>query len=139
MSSPRFRIFETTADTGLFVWGVTKEELFENAAAGLFQVIASPLKVRPLERCAVETAGIDDPSRLVAWLSEWLYLFDARGFIGCRFRIGRMGGRVAGEGWGEIFDRRRHTLRTEVKGITYHRIEICRSGSRHRARLVLDI
>lgn len=139
MSKSRFRMFETTADTGLFVWGATKEELFENAAAGLFQVIASPVNVRPKKRCTVEASGIDNPSLLVAWLSEWLYLFDARGFVGCRFRAGLTGGKVTGEGWGEVFDRRRHTLRTEVKGITYHRLEICRSAARLRARLILDI
>lgn len=139
MSRPRFRIFETTADAGLFVWGATKEKLFENAAAGLFQVIASPAGVRPLERCSLKVAGIDEPSLLVAWLSEWLYQFDARGFIGCRFRVGRLGGKVTGEGWGEVFDRGRHTLRTEVKGITYHRLEISRPAARFRARLVLDI
>ena len=76
MTEPRFRLVETTADAGLLAWGYRSQDLFENAACGLYRVIVKP---------------------------------------------------------------GRHRLLTEVKGITYHRLEIRRRGKRLRARLVLDL
>lgn len=140
MGDPRFRVVETTADVGLLVWGKTDGELFCNAAAGLFRVLSSPRGVGSDTERSVTVHGIDQPARLVAWLSDWLYLFDAEGFIGRVFKVDRMeGDTVTGRGWGEGYDPDRHELRSEVKGITFHGIEIRRDGRRVRARLVLDI
>jgi SHS2 domain-containing protein len=140
MSDPRFRLVETTADVGLLVWGKTDGELFCNAAAGLFRVLATPRGVGSGSVRTVSVRGLDEPARLVAWLSDWLYLFDAEGFIGRTFMVDTMEGDiVTGRGWGDSYDPGRHQLLSEVKGITYHGLEISRDGPRIRARLVLDV
>ncbi|MDE2321969.1 MAG: archease, partial [candidate division NC10 bacterium] len=36
MSDSGFELFETTADVGILAWGKTLEELFANAARGMF-------------------------------------------------------------------------------------------------------
>ena len=140
MTEPRFRLIETTADAGLLVWGDRSPELFENAACGLFRVIVGRRRVKPLLRKTVHARGVDTPGLLVSWLSEWLCLFDTEGFLGAAFQVDDIGGgQVGGTGWGETYEPGRHRLLTEVKGITYHRLEIRRLGKRLRARLVLDL
>jgi SHS2 domain-containing protein len=140
MTEPRFRLVETTADAGLLVWGDTSPELFENAACGLYRVIVGRRIVKPMLRKSVHVRGVDTPGLLVSWLSEWLCLFDTEGFLGAAFQVDDIGGgRVRGTGWGETYEPGRHRLLAEVKGITYHRLEICRPDKRLRARLVLDL
>lgn len=136
---PRFRLAETTADTGLLAWGATREELFENAAAGLLRIMADPRGVRPLEERAVRARGEDAAGLLAAWLDELVYLFDTEGFLAgaaaVRFDDG---GGVTGILRGERYDPGRHRLRAYVKGVTLHRIEVRREGGRLRARVVID-
>jgi len=140
MTELRFRQIETTADMGMLAWGRSEKALFENAAAGLSHIIAGPGCARGTEIRFARAEGIDSPARLVAWLSEWLYLFDSQGFVGRSFRIEEMGGEVvAGRGWGELHDPARHDLLCGVKGITYHQLEIRRQGGRLRARVILDV
>jgi len=140
MSDPRFRQIETTADTGLLVWGRDEKELLENAASGFFNLLAGRKGIRKSIRREVRVTGRDRPSRLVAWLSEWLYLFETEGFLGRSFgvkSVGEIG--VSGWGLGDSLDPLRHRLRCGVKGITYHRIEVHRSRGRLRARVILDV
>jgi SHS2 domain-containing protein len=141
MSRPRFRLAETTADTGLIAWGADAPELFENAAAGLTSLVADPRSIRPREVRRVAAAGGDLPGLLVAWLSEWVYLFDAEGFLGREFSVEELSaGRVAGSARGETRDPARHRLRSLVKGITYHRLAVAETaGGRLRARVIIDL
>ena len=140
MTEPRFRRVETTADAGLVVWGDTVQDIFQNAACGLYRVVVGRGRVKPLLRRSVHARGVDTPGLLVSWLSEWLCLFDAEGFLGAAFQVDDIGaGRVRGTGWGETYAPGKHRLLTEVKGITYHQLEIRRQGKRFRARLILDL
>lgn len=130
----------TTADTGLLVWGRGREELFANAAMGLTHLMADLRTVRPREKREVAVQAQDLPGLLVAWLNEWVYRFDAEGFIGCEFVVDELAeDRLRGQGRGETCDPRRHRLRSLVKGVTYHRLEILELGDRLRARLVVDL
>jgi SHS2 domain-containing protein len=116
------------------------KELFQNSAAGLYRVIASGTGVGTDVERNIRVRGVDEPERLVAWLSEWLYLFDSEGFIGRRFHVERIAGStVTGTGWGDLYDPDRHSLRTEVKGVTYHGLEISSRGTGFRARLIFDV
>jgi SHS2 domain-containing protein len=136
----RYRVEATSADAGLLVWGGSREELFENAALGLTRILAEPRSVRAAEERAVRVEGRDLPALLVAWLSEFVYLFDAEGFLGRVFALREIGERhVAGSARGECYDPARHRLRAAVKGVTYHRLEIREGGGRLRARLVVDL
>jgi SHS2 domain-containing protein len=140
MSDLRFRQIETTADTGLLIWGRDEKELLENAASGFFNLMAGRKGIRKSVRREVRAVGRDRPSRLVAWLSEWLYLFETEGFLGKTFEVQSVGvSGVSGWGWGDRLDPRRHRLHCAVKGITYHHIEVQRLGERLRARVILDV
>jgi SHS2 domain-containing protein len=46
---------------------------------------------------------------------------------------------VKGVAKGEVFDKARHSMKTEVKAVTYHQLEIKEQGGRWQAQIILDI
>ena len=136
----RWGTFPTTADIGLWARGPTAASLLEGLGLALFALLADPRTVRPRERRTVTAEGRDRTELAVAFLTELLVLHDTDGFLGRRISA-RLSGRgpyaaVAAVD-GEPFDPRRHSARTEVKAVTYHRLEFdARSG---RARAIVDL
>ena len=135
-----FETFEHTADIGLAIRGATPEELFENAALGLVDLMIDPTGLREEMRLDVALSAQDREALLVAWLNELLYLLDARGFLPRRCRVARMSGTdLAAELWGERVDRDRHSLRRLVKAATYHGLRVTNADGRWEARVILDL
>jgi protein archease len=135
-----FETFEHTADIGLAARGRTLEELFENAAMGLVDLMVDPAGLREETRLEVSVSAQDRDALLVAWLNELLYVLDARGFLPRRCRITRIGDTdLAAELWGERVDRERHTLRRLVKAATYHGLRVANTNGRWEARVILDL
>lgn len=140
MSDQGFESFETTADVGIRAWGGSLEELFANAARGMFRLIVESRTVRPIGRLRVEARGGDLPSLLVAWLNELLYRCEADGWAPSDVRVIAVeGGRAHGELVGEPADRERHRFKGVVKAATYHLLECQKDGDRWRASVVFDI
>jgi SHS2 domain-containing protein len=133
---PAYRLLSHTADLALEVWGADLEELFANAARGMFaqmvEVADMPVTV---QRVIDLTAG-DDESLLVAWLSELLYLRETRREAYGSFTVtfpapGSLHGLARGAPW-QTFDR-------PVKAVTYHGLAITHERSGFCATIVLDV
>ena len=78
--------FEHTADLGLRVVGRDLSELFETAAAGLFDVIvANRTEVRDHEQESVALVSDSTEDLLLAWLNELIYRCETRHRFYCRF------------------------------------------------------
>ncbi len=136
----RWGTFPTTADIGLWARGPTAASLLEGLGLALFSLLADPRSVRPREPRVVTASGRDRTELAVAFLGELLVLHDADGFLGRRISA-RLTGRgpfaVVARVDGEPFDAARHSPRTEVKAVTYHRLEFdVRAG---RARAIVDL
>jgi SHS2 domain-containing protein len=75
---PSFEILEHTADIGLRARGKTPQELFENAAAGLLEIVGAAAREGSTdEEIALEAD--DRAALLIHFLDELIYLVDARG------------------------------------------------------------
>jgi SHS2 domain-containing protein len=135
-----FETFEHTADIGLAARGRTLEELFENAAMGLVDLMVDPAGLREDTRLEVSVSAQDRDALLVAWLNELLYVLDARGVLPRRCRVTRISDTdLTAELWGERVDRERHTLRRLVKAATYHGLRVANTDGRWEARVILDL
>jgi len=105
----KYEPFAHTADLGLRVWGKSLEELFTNAAEGMFSLITDIEKVMPKKRVAIEMEGLDEVSLLVNYLNELLFQFEAHGMLFSRFKIDEMDtNRVVGWVEGEEYDPGKH-------------------------------
>ena len=135
-----YRILDHPADLGIEACGNTPAEAFEQAACGLISVIVDPDSVRPVQSRSVKIEAGDHQQLLVRWLTEVLYLYDGLTFAPREFKIGQLSSHLLeAQVRGEPFDRRRHTVRLDVKAITYHQLEVRRRGSGHWLQVFLDI
>jgi SHS2 domain-containing protein len=145
--SPAFRPYEAvdhTADLAYLARGRTLEELFENAAAGMFAFLVDPRTVVPRQEQRFEIEGLDREECLINWLQELLYWEEVRRMLYREFRVERAGPpQVHAVCRGEPFDPERHQLHTDIKAATYHGLEFVTepsaSGDLLRVRIVLDI
>ena len=77
---------------------------------------------------------------LVAWLNELLYLYEVEGLLFCDFALVEIDEvRVTGVARGEGFDKGRHPIKTEIKAVTYHQLEIKEHDGRWQAQMIFDI
>ena len=71
-----FEVIDHTADVGIIAYGRNFNELLENAASGMFSLMADLETISPKERREI-TAEVPIPDEellLLRWLKELLYL-----------------------------------------------------------------
>lgn len=122
----RYVLIDHTADMMVKAFGRTLEECFGNAAYALFDQTVDLSDVGTSEETEVRVTGIDDEDRLFSFLSEMLFIEDADNLILKEFDVRFEGDDVVCTARGERLDRTRHRLRSEVKAVTYHMMEIDR-------------
>lgn len=120
----RYELLEHTADVLVKAYGKDLEECFANAAYALFDQMVDASEVRPLEGVDLDAEGHDLESLLYNFLSEFLYLRDARQMVFSEFQVSLDGLRLRCRCKGERFDHGRHRPRHEVKAITYHMLRV---------------
>ncbi len=131
--------FDHTGDIGILVRAPSLETLFEEAAAALFSILADSSAVRPLEEEEIEVRGESKDTLLREWLAELLYKFSAEARIYVEFRVAIEPGCVRARVRGERYSPQRHPLRTELKAVTYHQLEVTREHDEWRARVIFDV
>lgn len=135
-----YLILDHPADLGIEARGKTLAEAFEQGACGLTSVILDPASVRPVESSPVRIEAGDRQQLLVRWLTEVLYLYDGLKFAPRHFEIERLSSQfLEAQVRGEPFDPGRHTVRLDVKAITYHQLQIRRRASGCWLQVFLDI
>jgi SHS2 domain-containing protein len=136
----RFEILDHTADIGIIVYGDDLKTLFENAAEAFFHLITDLRKVRRRveKRITIERESLD--RLMVDWLSELLYLHDVENLLFKGVKIESVGkGGLKAVVKGEPFQEGIHVIKTEVKAVTYHQIEVKKKNGRWRAQIIFDL
>lgn len=131
-----------TADAAFEVEGKTLEELFRDAAIATFEVMVDTGTVKPEVTRKIELENEDVGDLFFDWLSELVYLKDAESLIFCRFDVNirkNNAYELKATASGEPIDQREHSLRSDVKAVTYHMFEVKKTGETWTARVVLDI
>jgi SHS2 domain-containing protein len=138
----RAETFEHTADLGLRIVGRDLADLFETAAAGLFDVIvANRSDVRDEEPETVVLASDSTEDLMLTWLNELIFRCETRHRLYSRFAVtmnedGRsLDAKIAGES----IDRARHVLDHEVKAATHHGLIVRPEEDGWLAEVILDI
>lgn len=129
-----------TADIGFRVWGKTLRELFQDAAKA---VVASMMEVgreTPKEEVSIELKASSLEELLVKWLEETLFLFETKNFVGLVFKIEsckpkNFRATIVGVDW----DEKKQTLKTQIKAVTYHGLEIQKTEKGYEAQVILDV
>ncbi len=136
----RFEILDHTADIGIIVYGENLKALFENAGKAFFHLITDLRKVRLREERKISIKGESLDRLMVDWLNELLYLHDVENLLFKEFKVESVGEEgLKAIAKGEPFQEGVHAIKTEVKAVTYHRIEVRKKDRGWRAQVIFDL
>lgn len=119
----KYRLLEHTADAMVEVYGQDLGERFENAAYAMFDQMTDLDLVEAKGEVKVVLQADSREQLLVDFLQELLYVNDLEDFVFSRFEVSTDGKKLEAICYGEKFDPARHTKRSVVKGVTYHKLE----------------
>ena len=139
-----FRYLEelSSADAAFEASGSTLEEVFRDSAMATFEVMADTKTIKPLLRRDILVENHDVDGLLIDWLSELVFLKDSESLLFSVFEVSIRKNDVyvlKGVAKGEKIDRDKHNLRSDVKAVTYHLLEVKKTEDKWVARVVLDI
>jgi len=134
----KYEILEHKADLKIRAFGKTKEELFENAMAGMFEgaKYEPKFEIRNL-KFEIKIKSVDLPSLLVDFLSEILYLVETRKEVYQKIDFRKF---LENEIEADLIGKKIKRMGVHVKGVTYHGLEINqREDGIWQATILFDI
>ena len=140
MMKKKYKFINHTADVGIKVWGESLESLFENAAYSMFDILTELDKVKVKESLGVEIEGKRTDELLADWLRNLLYKFNGEGYLLREFNIEEISKKgLKAKVGGEKLYLSRHTLKTEIKAVTYHQLEVKKIAKGWEAQIIFDV
>lgn len=145
-----FEIIDVAGDVGIRADGGKLEEVFINAAKGLYSLITDTDSINLEKTLNIEIRANNIAALLVNFLNELIFHFDAYGFIGRSIDIeSNININIINEEnrdlWlkaiikGEDFDPERHERRLLVKAATYHKLGFYKENDRWKVDIIFDI
>ena len=131
-----FEEIEHTADWAYRVWAPNLEELFIQAAQGLYFLVGVQLAASPRVRRDINLRGVDSESLLIAWLNELLYFHESENLGFDRLEIlsleaNQIDARVSGAKVQQWIK--------DIKAATYHNVTIHSTETGFEVTIVLDV
>jgi len=132
--------FEHTGDIGIKIYGNSPEQLFENAARALFDLMTDLKKVLPRHQRIVEVTASEREELLVNWLSELNYIFQTEYFLCARFKITELSETcLKAIVQGEPRNPEQHQIEVEIKAVTFHLLKIEATDDGWWGQVIFDI
>lgn len=120
-----FEYFDVTADIGFKARGKDLNEAFENAGLAIFNIISDTSDISPSIEKTFEITSEDEVSLLYDYLEELLFLHEVEFMLFSEFHVKidenlNLKATIAGEkiNWDK------HERKTEIKAITFHRMDV---------------
>jgi SHS2 domain-containing protein len=136
----RFEVLDHTADIGLIVYGEDLKSLFENAGKAFFHLITDLKKVRLRTEKRIEIRKESLERLMVDWLTELLYLHEVENLLFKEFKVESVGEEgLRARAKGEAFQEGVHVIKTGVKAVTYHQMEVRKGKEGWRAQIIFDL
>lgn len=131
-----YREVDHTADWALHVWASTLEELFVDAARGMYALAGATVQHGPEGRRQIEVSAEDYESLLVAWLQELLFITESQGVVFQDFRVEALTpSTLRAAALGGAAGR----LTKMIKAVTYHNLSIQPVPEGYAATVVFDV
>ena len=138
-----FKYLEHITDAYIESWGDNLEEAFSYAAIATINVMFEIKNVRGISKTYFQVEGEDYLELLFNWLEKVLLLIsiDNQVISSFEIKISKLDKKYRLTGWGmaEAIDISKHNYRTEIKGITYHEMEVLQEDGQYKVRFILDL
>lgn len=138
------RLLEHTTDAYIEAWGPTLERAFAQSAKGVYETMLNLETVDPIVEETVQVDGHDKKELLYNWLEQLLLEFDINQMVYASYDLSLTSDspllfKLRAKLTGEKYDREKHGSKTEVKGVTYHLMEIQENADETIVRFILDL
>jgi len=140
VKSLQYRFTDHTADFGIQAFGKNPEQLFENAAFAISDLITDTGILQGTHSKSISITGDDRNDLMVNWLREILYLWNGKGMIVKRASVKEVTEfRLKADITYDLYDRDRHEIKNEIKAVTYHQLEVKQNQDGWFADFILDV
>jgi SHS2 domain-containing protein len=139
-----YKSLEHVTDAYIEAWAPTIEGAFSKAAEAFFDTMLNVAKVDPKIEETLNIEGHDELELLYNWLEALLLQFDIQGTAYREFELSpidlnsrplKLKARIRGE----QYVPKKHGAKTEIKGVTYHLMNINKELNEVRLQFLLDL
>ncbi len=123
------------ADWELYVWAADMNTLLEQAARGMYSLMAARLQSSPRQRRGFEIQYLDYESLLVSFLAELLLLSELENLGFDTFDLQIESERLIADLSGAPIE----SIAKEIKAVTYHNLAIRNTASGLETNIVFDV
>jgi len=137
-----FRYLEHITDAYVEAYGHSLSEAFDYAGRALVNLMFDIGSVSGQTPITIRTEGIDEIELLYNWLEKVLLAILIEGHIMSEFKVCiyfKSKYVLEARAMTESLDTIKHGYRTEVKGITYHAMEVTQSRDLVKTRFIVDL
>ena len=135
----KFEFLEHTADIKFRAFGKTLEEVFENSALAIANIMYKG-KVKKEKKLRINVRGKDLESLLYNFLEEFLFLFDSENFLLSdveSIKINEKNLTVEAEVSGD--DAKNYKISAHIKAITYNEMFVKKDKDKYTTQVVVDV
>ncbi|MGC8931951.1 MAG: archease [Candidatus Methanodesulfokora sp.] len=137
-----YEYLDVKGDMGFVARGRSIEDLFKAAALAMYNAMVDISKVKRSVSKEVEVSASDLDILLHHWLQELLFITDTEGIVFSSFDVEICKDdefRAKGRAYGEKLNPELHEIRTAIKAVTYHNLELRTEDDGWRATVILDV
>ena len=134
----KYKFLEHTADVKFQAFGKSSEEVFENSALALKELICGKIKIKEERNKIIKAKGKDFESLLYNFLEEIIYLVDAENFIiskinEIKIKDFNLNAKISGD---KVSN---YNFNNEVKAVTYNEMFVKKIKGKWISQVVLDV
>ena len=140
-----FQYLDHATDIIIEAYGKSIEEAFQNMAAGVVNVMFDITTVDADKTIQIIERGSDLKNLLYNWIEKILHVIFLENVVLSRFTISIKKDKnnesylLEGKAQGEEIDLEKHMYKTEIKGVTYHEMQILEENNQYRIKALLDL
>lgn len=138
-ASKRWRFLNHTADLRIEILGATLADLFVNAANALAHLLIGDPQISHQHERHVSLTADTVEDLMVEWLRELLFEYQVHGKVSAHVEILEIQDTFVNAMIRFGIPKVPKLPDFEIKGVTYHGLEICQTGKRCSAQVIFDI
>ena len=136
----KYRLIDHTADFGIHVFGSDLKDLFTNAALAMFDLITDIKSLKGADESSLNIKGDDRPDLMVNWLRELLYIWNGKEkLVESVDIISIAENELAAQIKFDSFDSAKHSIKNEIKAVTYHQIQVNQVTDGWESKIIFDV
>jgi SHS2 domain-containing protein len=138
-----YRYLDHVTDAYVEAYGDSMEEAFSYAAKGTINIMFELKDIVGKSKFELEVEGHDYSELLFNWIDRIVLLIAIDNKVASNFelKISKVDSKyqLTGHAMTESVDMLKHGYKTEIKGVTYHELEILQESGLNKVRFILDL